>query len=65
LTVTELEVVGLIAEGCSNPDIAGRLYMSRSTVKAHLSHVFSKLGVANRTELAAAAAARHAGPGTG
>ena len=40
----------------SNPQIAERLYMSRSTVKTHLSRVYTKLGVGNRTELAAAAA---------
>jgi len=54
LTV-EREVVRLAVEGLSNPEIGARLYMSRSTVKTHLSHVFAKVGVANRTELAAAA----------
>ncbi|WP_272475801.1 helix-turn-helix transcriptional regulator [Baekduia alba] len=55
LTPTEVEVVRLAVEGLSNPEIGAKLYMSRSTVKTHLSHVFAKVGVANRTELAAAA----------
>ena len=54
LTPTEREVVALVAEGRSNPDVADRLFMSRSTVKTHLNHVFVKLGVATRAELAAA-----------
>lgn len=58
LTPTELEVVALVAEGCSNPEIAARLLMGRGTVKTHLAHVFSKLEVANRTELASLASAR-------
>lgn len=41
-----------MSDGLSNPDIAAQLYVSRSTVKAHLSHVYAKLGVANRTQLA-------------
>jgi predicted ATPase/DNA-binding CsgD family transcriptional regulator len=52
LTPTEESVVRLVADGLSNPDIAARLFMSRSTVKTHLSHVYAKLGVTNRTELA-------------
>lgn len=52
LTPTELDVVRLVSEGLSNPEIATRLYMRRSTVKAHLSHIYAKVGVANRTELA-------------
>ena len=55
LTPAELEVVRLAVDGLSNPEIGARLYMSRSTVKTHLSHVYAKLGVANRTELAAQA----------
>jgi DNA-binding CsgD family transcriptional regulator len=55
LTPAEREVVALAVEGLSNPAIGAKLYMSRSTVKTHLSHVFAKVGVANRTELAAAA----------
>ena len=57
LTPTELEVVKLAAEGCTNPEIGTRLFMSRGTVKTHLAHVYAKLGIANRTELATAAAA--------
>jgi predicted ATPase/DNA-binding CsgD family transcriptional regulator len=52
LTPTELDVARLVREGLSNPEIAGRLYVSRSTVKAHLAHIYAKVGVANRTELA-------------
>ncbi len=55
LTPTELEVVRLVAEGLTNPQIGARLFMSRGTVKTHLSHIFTKLDTANRTELAAAA----------
>jgi DNA-binding CsgD family transcriptional regulator len=54
LTGAEAEVAELAAAGVSNPQIAERLYMSRSTVKTHLSHVYAKLGVSNRTELATA-----------
>jgi predicted ATPase/DNA-binding CsgD family transcriptional regulator len=55
LTPTERSVVRLAVEGLSNPGIGSRLFMSRSTVKTHLSHVYAKLGVANRTELATVA----------
>jgi predicted ATPase/DNA-binding CsgD family transcriptional regulator len=58
LTPTELEVVRLVAQGLNNPDIGAKLFMSRATVKTHLSHVFTKLGVNNRTELATIAAPR-------
>jgi DNA-binding NarL/FixJ family response regulator len=50
--------VRLVAEGLSNPDIASRLFVSRATVKTHLVHVFSKLDVASRAELAVAATRR-------
>jgi DNA-binding NarL/FixJ family response regulator len=58
LTPTELQVVALVVDGLSNPDIAAKLLMRRSTVKSHLSHIFAKLEVSNRIELAAVAAPR-------
>jgi predicted ATPase/DNA-binding CsgD family transcriptional regulator len=58
LTPTELDVVRSVVDGLSNPEIGSRLFMSRGTVKAHLSHVYAKLGVANRTELATLATLR-------
>jgi DNA-binding CsgD family transcriptional regulator len=61
LTPTETDVVRLVAEGLSNPDIAARLFVSRATVKTHLIHVFSKLGVGSRAELAVAATRRGIG----
>ena len=47
-----------VREGLTNPEIGERLFMARSTVKTHLSHVFAKLGVTSRAELAAAAVKR-------
>ena len=58
LTPTELEVARLAAEGLTNPAIGERLFVSRGTVKTHLEHVYAKLSVHNRAELAAAAARR-------
>jgi predicted ATPase/DNA-binding CsgD family transcriptional regulator len=55
LTPTEVEVVHLVADGLTNPQIGARLFMSRGTVKTHLTHIFAKLGTTNRTELATAA----------
>ncbi|MFI6602861.1 LuxR C-terminal-related transcriptional regulator [Nonomuraea sp. NPDC050536] len=62
LTPAERQVVQLAVEGLSNPEIGKRLFMSRSTVKTHLAHVYAKLGVANRTELAMVSAARERTP---
>jgi DNA-binding CsgD family transcriptional regulator len=45
--------VSLVAEGLTNPELAARLYISRATVKTHLEHIFAKLGVRTRAELAA------------
>jgi ATP/maltotriose-dependent transcriptional regulator MalT len=58
LTPTEQDVVSLVVSGLSNVEIGRELLMSRSTVKTHLAHVYAKLGVGNRTELAAAASKR-------
>ncbi|MGO8959456.1 MAG: LuxR C-terminal-related transcriptional regulator [Streptosporangiaceae bacterium] len=58
LTPTELEVVRLVARHQSNPDIAERLFISRATVKTHLTHIFTKLGIRSRSELAAEAIRR-------
>src|SRR5205823_12957356 len=58
LTPVETDVVRLVAAGLTNPDIAERLFMARSTVKTHLKHVFAKLGVSTRAELASAATKR-------
>lgn len=56
LTEREQAVAALAAAGCSNPEIARRLYISRETVQTHLKHIFGKLGVDSRTALAALAA---------
>jgi NarL family two-component system response regulator LiaR len=55
LTPREQEVLALMVEGLSNPDIAERLVVSRSTAKAHVSNILSKLGVSNRAEAIALA----------
>jgi predicted ATPase/class 3 adenylate cyclase/DNA-binding CsgD family transcriptional regulator len=58
LTPSELQVVRLVAEGLSNPKIGERLFISRRTVQTHLKHVFAKLGVTSRAELASEATRR-------
>jgi DNA-binding CsgD family transcriptional regulator/predicted negative regulator of RcsB-dependent stress response len=60
LTPMEIEVARLVAEGLTNPQIAERLFITRGTVKVHLSHIFGKLGIAHRAELASAIARRDA-----
>jgi DNA-binding NarL/FixJ family response regulator len=52
LTKREIEVLHLLAEGLSNPEIATRLVLSRRTVDAHLRSIFDKLGVSTRTAAA-------------
>ncbi|WP_243064485.1 response regulator transcription factor [Humibacter sp. RRB41] len=59
LSSREIAVLQLVASGASNTDVAERLHITDSTVKSHLVHVFSKLGVTSRT--AAVSAARNLG----
>ncbi len=58
LTPTEERVVALAAEGLTNAQIAERLFVAPGTVKVHLGHIFTKVGVATRAQLAAAATRR-------
>ena len=58
LTPAELSVVELVADGLSNQQIAERLFVAPRTVGTHLTHVYAKLGVSTRTELAVAALRR-------
>jgi NarL family two-component system response regulator LiaR len=50
ITRRELEILGLIASGLSNREIAGRLFVSENTVKTHSSRLFDKLGAKRRTQ---------------
>lgn len=59
LTPAELRVVALVAEGLNNVQIAERLFVTHDTVKGHVASAFRKLGISNRTELAAEATRRH------
>lgn len=52
LTEREMEVLRLVAAGSSNKDIARKLFISEKTVKNHLSNIFQKIGVADRTQAA-------------
>jgi predicted ATPase/DNA-binding CsgD family transcriptional regulator len=60
LTPTEWSVIDLVGEGLPSKEIAKRLLMSPRTVSTHLTHVFTKLGVSNRAELAVAVVRRSA-----
>ena len=59
LTEREREVLALMVEGLNNTQIAGRLTVTPSTIKSHVSSVLSKLGVASRTEAVALALRNH------
>jgi len=59
LTPSERDVVRLVSEGLANKDIATRLFVSPRTVQTHLTHVYTKLGLASRVQLVQEAA-RHA-----
>ena len=52
LSKRELEILHLIARGVSNEDIGKKLFISLPTVKAHVTHIFRKLNVKNRTQAA-------------
>jgi DNA-binding NarL/FixJ family response regulator len=56
LTRREVDVLGLLGHGMSNPQIADRLYISRKTVEHHVSRILAKLGLRSRAEAAAYAA---------
>jgi DNA-binding NarL/FixJ family response regulator len=51
LTNREREVIALVGEGIKSKEIAGRLFISETTVRHHLTSIFDKLGVADRVEL--------------
>lgn len=52
LSPSELPVAKLVADGLTNREIASALFLSEATVASHLSHIYDKLGVRSRTELA-------------
>ena len=62
LTPAEREVARLAGEGLRNDAIARRLFIAPGTVKVHLTHIFAKLGITTRGELAAQAAAHDLAP---
>ena len=62
LTPREREVLALLVEGLSNPEIAERLTISRLTAKFHVSNILAKLGVTSRTEAVALAVQQHLVP---
>jgi DNA-binding NarL/FixJ family response regulator len=57
LTERELEVLGLVAQGASNQEIAQQLVVSLATVKTHINHIFGKLGAESRVQVVARARA--------
>jgi ATP/maltotriose-dependent transcriptional regulator MalT len=55
LSHRELEVLGLVARGATNREVAAKLFITEATVKTHLLHLFGKLGVKDRAAAVAAA----------
>ena len=64
LSARELEVARLVAGGLSNPAIASALFISVPTVKTHVSHILTKLGLDSRVQLASWVAGHDLGPAT-
>jgi ATP/maltotriose-dependent transcriptional regulator MalT len=50
LTPRESEILGLLASGGSNQELAQQLFVTTNTIKAHVHHIFDKLGVKSRTQ---------------
>jgi DNA-binding NarL/FixJ family response regulator len=61
LTHREIEILSLIAQGLTNPEIAGRLFLSNHTVKTHINRIFAKTGSRDRVAAVAYAARHHIG----
>ncbi|MDP9273759.1 MAG: LuxR C-terminal-related transcriptional regulator, partial [Chloroflexota bacterium] len=61
LTGAEVQIASLISDGITNREIAGRLFLSPHTVNSHLRHIFAKLAINSRTELARIVAEQDAG----
>ena len=61
LTQREVEILALIANGLTNPEIAGRLYLSNHTVKTHINRIFAKTGSRDRAAAITYARAHHIG----
>jgi ATP/maltotriose-dependent transcriptional regulator MalT len=58
LTPTELRVAALVAEGLTHAQIGARMFIARGTAKIHVAHIFTKLGIGSRAQLAVMAAGR-------
>jgi DNA-binding CsgD family transcriptional regulator len=58
LTSAELRIVDAVSRGLSNREVARRLFVSQNTVESHLKHIYPKLGIHSRTQLALMVATR-------
>ena len=59
LSNREIEILEIIASGLSNLEISDKLYISEKTVKAHINHIFKKMGVKSRTQAVKKAVEEH------